>query len=161
MMRKNKKMSKTWEKALGKARQANGLPREAEPKLAKRELKGVPFGRHATATAGETVTPQRKKRVRDDSPTLRDIVRAAEAEGATVEFSLERRCRLADPHYEISPGRYVYVEPIAGAEKIFDVKGVRVAIMRNADGELIVQLTSKGKVIGTAFVIDHFQITMR
>lgn len=97
---------------------------------------------------------------RDKSPTLRDIVRAADKEGCHVTFSMPPR---GSTRYEIAPGRSVSIQPVAGEQKVFDTdvgqgKRVRVEIMLNVEGELIFELTLNGRVLGTELLADHLRI---
>jgi hypothetical protein len=109
------------------------------------------------------IVPPTKKTVPGRAVTLRDLARAAMKEGAHVVLSLEPR---GSTRYEVAPGRSVSIQPVEGMQKVFghspkrraELNGVCVEIMINTDGELIFDLTMDHKLLGTALVADHLRI---
>lgn len=125
-----------------------------------RELDGVPAGRRATATAGAAKKPRPAAKPKRKDVTLRDLVRAAHAEGCEIDVSLEPASKHRTTRYETGPGSSVQIVPIPCHWVIFDTQGLRLDVEADpeCDGEYRLVLSQNSKVIGKARFADHFRI---
>ena len=107
------------------------------------------------------IVPPVKQSVRGHEVTLRDLVREADAAGCTLNVYLDPLPAGSQERSGIAPGRFMQIMPVPGRENVFSgelTDGLRLEIMRNVEGELVFELTRDGKLMGTSKVSDHLMI---